>query len=96
MTRKFNVFMLNLMLAVCLVSCGEREVKIRLTEEALTCDGRVVTVKELEDELLGMVSKGDTPMVRLTIYPEASMGEVFEIRNTISKASIRKVRQFMK
>ena len=84
------------MLMVTLSSCGNKSIDIILTENTLTLEGREVTLAELSDHLKSVTAAGDTPLVKLTIYEDAPMGDVNPIRKALREASFLHVRQFIK
>ena len=79
-----------------MIGCGDDDIEIRLRENRLTMEGKTIQISELTDELKAITASGDTPLVKLTIYPEAPMGDVNAIRKAIREADIKAIRQYMK
>ena len=83
-------------LLVMFCSCGNKSVDINLTKNSLELEGKEVTIAELSDYLKSITAAGDTPLVKLTVYEDAPMGDVTPIRKALREASLLNVRQFMK
>ncbi len=77
------------------VSC-KQEINITLTRTSLDYNGKEVTITELTDILKNTTKAGDTPAVNLTVYDEATVGEVYAIKEALAEAKFKVIRQHLR
>jgi biopolymer transport protein ExbD len=83
-------------IALFIFSCSSHSIEIKLTPQKLTFEGKEVTIDQLTDQLKSITKGGDTPLVKLTVYEDATMGDINGIRNALREAAFTRVKQFVK
>ena len=87
---------LLIMIMLCLSSCTKDKRHIRVIDDKITFEGKEITIEELTTKLSSITQAGDTPYIKLTVHPDATMGDVNEIKTALRKASLLKVKYFTK
>ena len=94
MWKFFRSFIL-LLIILATTSC-KQEINITLTESSLEYNGKEVSISELSDILINTTKAGDTPAVNLTVYSDATVGEVYAIKEALAEARFRVIRQHLR
>ena len=88
---------LYLIVCICLFSCRKSDnITIIYNDKGLKVDGKRMNMDEMGIHLKTITAGGDTPIIRLQIYQQATMGEVSEIRKRIHEAAFKDVRAYVK
>lgn len=93
LTKYHGIILLFFLLTI--TSC-KQEIDIALTKSTIEYNGKEVSIAELSEILKNTTKNGDTPAVNLTVYTEATVGEVYAIKEALAEAKFKVIRQYLR